>query len=125
MTTFGRGRRSRLLDRTAEAYPDQTLQGEQKKMTNLLQVLILVCSVDQAPQDCGPDTALDVIVGPAAANEIACARDGQAYVAGTPFVVAGLTWPKILCARALGEGASAPRLAARSGPLPPGEPHGH
>jgi hypothetical protein len=94
-------------------------------MTNLLQVLILVCSVDQAPPDCGPDTALDVIVGPAAANEIACARDGEAYVAGTPFVVAGETWPKILCARDLPEGASAPQLAARSGPRPPGEPHGH
>jgi hypothetical protein len=89
-------------------------------MTNLLQVLILVCSVDQAPPDCQPQTALDVIVGPAAANEIACARDGQAYVAGTPFVVAGETWPKILCARGLPEGASAPQLAARSGPRPPG-----
>jgi hypothetical protein len=94
-------------------------------VTNLLQVLILVCSVDQAPPDCRPDTALDVIVGPAAANEIACARDGEAYVAGTPFVVAGETYPKILCARAPAEGAGAPQLAARSGPRPPAEPHGH
>jgi len=31
-----------------------------------------------APQDCGRDNAVDVIVGPAAANELACGFSGQA-----------------------------------------------
>jgi hypothetical protein len=52
-----------------------------------------------APADCQQETAIDVIIGPPASNETMCARDGQAYVAQTPFVVAGETYPKILCAR--------------------------
>jgi hypothetical protein len=72
-------------------------------MADLFKVLILVCSVQQSPADCQPESAVDVISGPDEPNEIACARDGQAYVAPTPLVVAGETYPKILCLRIAAE----------------------
>ena len=49
----------------------------------MFKVLILVCSVQFAPQDCQVDTAYDVIPGPDAANEMTCAFTGQAYIADT------------------------------------------
>lgn len=70
-------------------------------MTNPLAVLILVCSVDVTPADCSQENAVDVIIGPPAPNEMMCGRDGQAYVAETPFVVPGETYPKIICSRQL------------------------
>jgi len=76
-------------------------------MEQLFQVLILVCAVDLAPAECQRETAIDIIIGPSASNEIMCARDGQAYVAQTPFVVAGETYPKILCTRSLDEKVTA------------------
>ena len=72
-------------------------------MADLFKVLILVCSVHQSPADCQPANAVDVISGPDEPNEISCARDGQAYVAPTPLVVVGETYPKILCLRLTAE----------------------
>lgn len=87
-------------------------------MTNLFKVLILVCSVEQVPADCQPETAVDVIIGPPASSEFACARDGQAYVAATPLVVAGETYPKILCSRSLNDDTGLPLVTARNGRRP-------
>jgi hypothetical protein len=92
-------------------------------MSSLFKVLILVCSVNQTPQDCQPDTALDLIIGPPAANELVCARDGQAYVANTPLVVAGETYPKILCTRSDDQNPGS-ELATAKLPTRPGQPHG-
>lgn len=49
----------------------------------MFKVLILVCSVAVAPEDCKTDSAVSVINGPDAPNELMCALNGQAYVATT------------------------------------------
>jgi hypothetical protein len=43
-------------------------------------VLILVCSIRLAPADCGIDNALDVISGPAVADQATCEFYGQTLV---------------------------------------------
>ncbi len=52
----------------------------------MLQVLILVCSISVAPADCQIETALEVINGPPAENEMMCGLHGQAYIAQTSLV---------------------------------------
>jgi hypothetical protein len=49
----------------------------------MFKVLILVCSIAVAPEDCKADSAVSVIDGPNAPNEVMCGRNGQAYVATT------------------------------------------
>ena len=49
----------------------------------MFKVLILVCSATLAPSECQPETALEVVQGPEARNEIACALQSQAYFAQT------------------------------------------
>ena len=46
-------------------------------------VLILICSISLAPQDCKRDNALDVIEGPQVKNELMCGMHSQAYIAET------------------------------------------
>jgi hypothetical protein len=53
-----------------------------------------------APQDCDRDNAVDVIVGPLAANELACGFSGQAYLAGTALAPTDGQYVKIQCTRA-------------------------
>jgi hypothetical protein len=53
-----------------------------------------------APQDCERDDAVDVIVGPAAANELVCGFSGQAYLAGTALAPTDGNYVKIKCTRA-------------------------
>ncbi|HEY5819975.1 MAG TPA: hypothetical protein VIU14_16530 [Mesorhizobium sp.] len=49
----------------------------------MLQVLILICSTSVAPSDCTPDTALDLINGPAVESLHACAMGAQVMLAST------------------------------------------
>lgn len=49
----------------------------------MFKVLILVCSITLAPEDCQTDSAVAVINGPDAPNELMCGLNGQAYVATT------------------------------------------
>jgi hypothetical protein len=49
----------------------------------MFKVLILVCSIAVAPEDCKTDTAVSVIDGPDAPNEVMCGLNGQAYIATT------------------------------------------
>jgi hypothetical protein len=49
----------------------------------MFKVLILVCSITLAPQDCKTDSAVAVIDGPDAPNELMCGLNGQAYIATT------------------------------------------
>jgi hypothetical protein len=49
----------------------------------MLQVLILVCSTSVVPADCTPETAFDVINGPAAYSIADCAMGAQAMLART------------------------------------------
>src|SRR5262249_34191961 len=66
----------------------------------MFKVLILVCAMGIAPQDCERSNAIDVIVGPAAANELACGFSGQAYLAGTALVPTDGNYVKVQCTRA-------------------------
>jgi hypothetical protein len=50
---------------------------------SLFQVVILVCAMTMPRGDCQPDTALDVIRGPDAQNELMCGFHGQAYLASS------------------------------------------
>lgn len=52
----------------------------------MFKVLILVCSMALAPQDCQTDSAASVINGPDAPNAVMCGLNGQAYVANTAIV---------------------------------------
>lgn len=49
----------------------------------MFKVLILVCSVALSPDQCQADTAVAVIDGPEAPNEVMCGLNGQAYLANT------------------------------------------
>jgi hypothetical protein len=49
----------------------------------MFKVLILVCSVALSPKECQADTAVAVIDGPEAPNEVMCGLNGQAYLANT------------------------------------------
>src|SRR3972149_409923 len=47
----------------------------------MFQVLILLCSATLSPPHCQPHTALEVINGPEAQNEVMCGLHGQAFAA--------------------------------------------
>lgn len=65
----------------------------------MFKVLILVCSVSLAPADCQSNTALDVIVGPEAADEAACGFN--VYVAESTIGrrLRGDEYVKVSCTR--------------------------
>lgn len=60
--------------------------------------LILICLAGQAPYECTPYTALDVVRGEPAQNEVTCALYAQEQLARTALVREG-TWLKIGCMR--------------------------
>ena len=66
----------------------------------MFKVLILVCSMSIAPQDCERENAVDAIVGPSATNEFTCGFSGQAYLAGTALAPTDGNYVKIQCTRA-------------------------
>ena len=65
----------------------------------MFKVLILVCSINLAPQDCKRDNAIDVIVGPIASNELTCGFSAQAYIANTALAPTDGNYLKIRCMR--------------------------
>lgn len=70
----------------------------------MFQILILVCGIGTAQQDCQTATALDVVRGPLVANEMLCGRDGQAYLAQSSIAPhAGQDYVKIQCLRTAAE----------------------
>jgi hypothetical protein len=46
-------------------------------------VVLFVCAITVVPASCTRETALDVLAGPVAANEIACGLYAQAFYAET------------------------------------------
>lgn len=71
----------------------------------MIKVLILVCAATLSRPDCQPETALIVIQGPDAPNEVACALQSQAYFAGSGIELAEGEWLKIVCRRSgIGKG---------------------
>lgn len=49
----------------------------------MFKVLILICSAALSREQCQADTAVAVINGPEAPNEVMCGLHGQAYLANT------------------------------------------
>ncbi len=63
-------------------------------------VILLVCATSVPRGECQIDTAVQVINGPDASNEIACGMRSQAYLAETPIGrLAEDEYLKILCRR--------------------------
>jgi hypothetical protein len=63
-------------------------------------VVILICSVNVPPANCQPETALDVVPGPNAQNEIMCGLLAQSALANTAIKPQdGLEYAKIVCKR--------------------------
>jgi predicted ribonuclease YlaK len=68
-------------------------------------VLILVCAAGLDQSACQPDTAIDIIRGPSARNEIVCLHDAQSIMAVTAIVPrAGQEYMKIVCSRTSAKG---------------------
>jgi hypothetical protein len=67
----------------------------------VFKVLILVCSNNLAPADCQTDTAVDVISGTEAGNQLACGLYGQACIADTALGAAlrDDEYVKVKCSR--------------------------
>lgn len=65
----------------------------------MFQVLIMICALSTPVPKCQPDTALDVINGPAASNEVQCSLYGQAYLAESLGKAADDEYVKIKCTR--------------------------
>lgn len=49
----------------------------------MFKVLILICSVTLAHEDCQTDNAVSVIDGPESPTAVMCGLNGQAYIAST------------------------------------------
>lgn len=65
----------------------------------MIAVLIFVCSITVAPADCNRATAIDVIAGPEAANEIQCGLHSQAFYAETALGIGPGEYLKVTCTR--------------------------
>lgn len=80
----------------------------------MFKTIILVCAMSVAPPDCQNETALDIISGPLAANELMCGLHGQAYIAGTGYMERHPgEYIKIKCTRM----APPAKVAAKAPPL--------
>lgn len=66
----------------------------------MFKMLLLVCATNVSPVQCGIDTAIDVIQGPATQSAAACAFQGQALVADTALPIRpGESYLKVRCTR--------------------------
>ena len=66
----------------------------------MFKMLLLVCATNVSPAQCGIDTAIDIIHGPATHSAAACAFQGQAQVAATALPIRpGETYLKVRCTR--------------------------
>jgi hypothetical protein len=73
----------------------------------MLKTVILICTVSVAPADCLPETAIDVIAGPYADNEIVCMLHGQASMARTALAPRKGEYMKVTCSRERPSGTAA------------------
>jgi hypothetical protein len=65
----------------------------------MFKIMILICTINLAPQDCQTETAMDIIAGPTVSSELSCALSGQALLASTALRPDGREYAKILCGR--------------------------
>lgn len=73
---------------------------------NFFKVILLVCATSVPRGECQIDTAMDIITGPDARNEVTCGMMSQAYVATTTL------------GRRLTDDEYLKILCRRSGPIP-------
>jgi hypothetical protein len=67
---------------------------------NPVTLIVLICSANIPNQDCRPENALDIIRGPAVANEPTCGLRGRTIIAATEMRPRfGDAYVKILCTR--------------------------
>jgi hypothetical protein len=62
-------------------------------------VYIFVCAASTAPSDCDHHSAIDVVLGPEAPNEIMCGLYAQEMFARTAMVPKDGEYVKISCVR--------------------------
>jgi hypothetical protein len=62
-------------------------------------VYILLCAASTAPNDCDKRSAIDVVLGPDARNEIMCGLQAQEMFAKTAIVPSNGEYVKISCVR--------------------------
>jgi hypothetical protein len=81
--------------RTVRRYVGITLRGF------MFKVILLVCAANIAPGDCQADTALYLLNGPDASNEVMCGMQSQAYLAQTWIgqALADDEYVKVVCRR--------------------------
>jgi hypothetical protein len=65
----------------------------------MFRVLILVCSMNLAPQDCDMKNAIHVIAGPMVSNELSCGLSGRTFIAPTAVAPTDDEYVKIQCKR--------------------------
>jgi hypothetical protein len=62
-------------------------------------VIALVCTLGQAPQECQPPTALRQIFLGNVRNELMCGIEGQQHLAQAASMVPDGYWSKLICVR--------------------------
>jgi hypothetical protein len=61
-------------------------------------ILILICSTALSHSDCQPNTAVDMVRGPAVDNAMTCGLNAQTMIARTDLVQAdGSQYMKVVC----------------------------
>lgn len=65
----------------------------------MMKVLIMICAITTSHAECQPETARVTIQGPDVSNHIECARNPQAYLAGTAIEVGPFEYVKVTCTR--------------------------
>ena len=76
----------------------------------MLKTMILICAMQVDPGHCQENTALDVLLGPDAANAAVCAFQGQAFLAQTALAPRGPSeYAKIVCRRSAMEATARDR----------------
>ena len=73
----------------------------------MFKVLILVCSMNLAPQDCEIKNAIHVIAGPMVSSELSCRRSAQTLIFRTAVAPTDAEYVKIQCKRLSSTEASA------------------
>jgi hypothetical protein len=94
----------------------------------MFKVLILVCSMNLAPQDCQMKNAIHIIAGPMVSSELSCRLSAQNLIVRTAVAPTDAEYVKIQCERlslteasgdpSAGPPASAPR---QGGPATKGD----
>lgn len=65
----------------------------------MFDVIVLVCALGQAPQECQPPTALRQIYLGTVPNELRCGMDAQEHLAQAASMIPSGYWPKLICPR--------------------------